>query len=97
MYLYVNMKCVYIVNGSMQGGELKSCIQMSSTDRKYGLTANCEIKWNSWCEMLSTVVNTQLMLKNSYYPILLFHHYFMNSEVSVHYGLGRSGKKEGII
>ena len=47
--------------------------------------------------MLSTVVNTQLMLKNSYYPILLFHHYFMNSEVSVHYGLGRSGKKEGII
>ena len=41
--------------------------------------------------------STQLMLKNSYYPILLFHHYFMNSKVSVDYGLGRSGKEEGII
>ena len=89
--------CVYCEWLHAGVGELKSCIQMSSTDRKYGLIGNCEIKWNSWCEMLSTVVDTQLMLKHSYYPILLFHHYFMTSEASVDYGLGRSGKEEGII
>ena len=76
--------CVYCEWLHAGVGELKSCIQMSSTDRKYGLTGNCEI-------------DTQLMLKHSYYPILLFHHYFMTSEASVDYGLGRSGKEEGII